>query len=86
MIKKEKVQSCPNPIYCLQSHDVPFGTSDDLYCKQLFEAIPFCIATTIVPIAPPAKALPVKADFIIDTSAAGTAVIFVIIMIAPSAT
>jgi len=38
MIKKEKVQSCPNPIYCLQSHDVPFGTSDDLYCKQLFEA------------------------------------------------
>ena len=27
-----------------------------------------------------------KADFIIDTSAAGTAVIFVIIMIAPSAT
>ena len=28
----------------------------------------------------------VEADFIIDTSAAGTAVIFVIIMIAPSAT
>ena len=31
----------------------------------------------MVPIAPPASALPVKADFTIDTIAAGTAVMFV---------
>ena len=49
-------------------------------------AIPFCIATTIVPIAPPARALPEKAVFTIWTMAAGTAVIFVITMINASAT
>ena len=43
--------------------------------------IPFCIAMIIVPIAPPAKALPVKADFTMVTMAAGTAVMLVIRMI-----
>ena len=44
------------------------------------------MATTILPIAPPASALPVNADFTIETTAAGTAVILVKIMISPSAT
>ena len=49
--------------------------------EKIPRAIPFCIATTMVPIAPPASALPVKADFTIVTIAAGTAVMFVITMI-----
>ena len=49
-------------------------------------AIPFCIATTIVPIAPPASALPVNADFTIVTIAPGIAVICVSIIISARAT
>ena len=49
-------------------------------------AIPCCIAITIVPSVPPASALPVKADFTIEIRAAGTAVIFVKMIISASTT
>ena len=49
-------------------------------------AIPFCIAPIILPIAPPASALPVNADFTIVTIAAGIAVIFVTMIMTANTT
>ena len=49
-------------------------------------ATPFCMATTIDPITPPARALPVNADFTMETSAPGTAGRLVTMIITPSAT
>ena len=63
-----------------------FAADEKLVCKEIPRAIPFCIATTMVPMAPPARALPLKAVFTIVAMAPGTAVIFVITMISASAT
>ena len=49
--------------------------------EKIPRAIPFCIATIIVPAAPPASALPVNALFTIVTTAAGSSVICVTIII-----